>query len=67
MHAKETKLQEILEGTKQYVIPLFQRSYSWTSKEWGILWKDITELAELDNPRVFQKKSCMKLQVLKKI
>lgn len=52
MHAKETKLQEILEGTKQYVIPLFQRSYSWTSKEWGVLWKDITELAELDNPRV---------------
>lgn len=51
MHAKETKLQEILEGTKQYVIPLFQRSYSWTSKEWGILWKDITELAEMDNPR----------------
>ena len=31
MHAKETRLQEIIEGTKQYVIPLFQRSYSWTT------------------------------------
>jgi len=28
MQAKETKLQDIIEGTKQYVVPLFQRSYS---------------------------------------
>ena len=52
MHAKETRLQEIIEGTKQYVIPLFQRSYSWTQKEWNVLWKDISELAEMENPRV---------------
>lgn len=52
MHAKETRLQEIIEGTKQYVIPLFQRSYSWTSKEWSVLWKDISELAEMEKPRV---------------
>ena len=51
MQAKETKLQDIIEGTKQYVIPLFQRPYSWTSKEWGILWKDLVELCEMDNPR----------------
>lgn len=52
MQAKETRLQEIIEGTKQYVIPLFQRSYSWTTKEWSVLWKDIEELLEMDNPRV---------------
>ncbi|HLP61387.1 MAG TPA: DUF262 domain-containing protein, partial [Candidatus Deferrimicrobium sp.] len=51
MDAKETKLQDIFEGTKQYVIPLFQRTYSWTEKEWGILWKDLIELCEADNPR----------------
>jgi len=51
MQAKETKLQDIIEGTKQYVIPLFQRTYSWTNKEWDILWKDITELYEMENPR----------------
>ena len=51
MQAKETRLQEIIEGTKQYVIPLFQRSYSWTSKEWGVLWNDIIELSEMDKPR----------------
>lgn len=51
MQAKETKLQDIIEGTKQYVIPLFQRSYSWTPKEWEVLWKDLVELSEMENPR----------------
>ncbi|MBI5213063.1 MAG: DUF262 domain-containing protein [Nitrospirae bacterium] len=51
MQAKETKLQDIIEGTKQYVIPLFQRTYSWTNKEWEILWKDLIELSEAENPR----------------
>jgi len=51
MQAKETKLQDIIEGTKQYVVPLFQRTYSWTIKEWEILWKDLVELSEMENPR----------------
>ena len=51
MQAKETKLQDIIEGTKQYVIPLFQRTYSWTNKDWEILWKDLVELCEAENPR----------------
>ena len=52
MQAKETRLQEIIEGTKQYLIPLFQRSYSWTTKEWYALWKDIEDLYEMEKPRV---------------
>jgi len=51
MQAKETKLQDIIEGTKQYVIPLFQRTYSWTNNEWEVLWKDLVELCEMENPR----------------
>ena len=51
MQAKETKLQEIIEGTKQYVVPLFQRSYSWSKKEWDILWNDLVELSDMENPR----------------
>lgn len=51
MQAKETKLQDIIEGTKQYVIPLFQRTYSWTNKEWEVLWKDLVELCEMETPR----------------
>ncbi len=53
MQAKETKLQDIIEGTKQYVIPLFQRTYSWTNKEWEVLWKDVAELCEAENPRTY--------------
>lgn len=51
MQAKETKLQDIIEGTKQYILPLFQRSYSWDKKEWDILWEDLCELSEIENPR----------------
>jgi len=51
VHAQETKLQNILEGTKQYMVPLFQRTYSWTNEEWNILWKDLIELCESENPR----------------
>lgn len=46
MNANETKLQPILEGTKQYVVPLFQRPYSWEKDQWERLWDDIKELCE---------------------
>jgi uncharacterized protein with ParB-like and HNH nuclease domain len=51
MQASETKLQPIIEGTKQYVVPLFQRSYSWDKKEWEILWSDLSDLCKTDKPR----------------
>ncbi len=51
MKASETKLQRIIEGTNQYVVPLFQRPYSWEPKQWTVLWEDLTELCEEDQPR----------------
>ena len=51
MQASETKLQQIIEGTKQYVVPLFQRPYSWKKSEWQALWNDLVELCKADNPR----------------
>ncbi len=51
MQASETKLQQIIEGTKQYVVPLFQRPYSWKKSEWQILWDDLIELCEAETPR----------------
>jgi len=51
MQASETKLQKVIEGQLQYVIPLFQRAYSWDKKEWRVLWEDIVELCEAENPR----------------
>lgn len=44
--AQETTLQVILEGTKQYQVPLYQRTYSWGKKEQQRLWRDVVELAD---------------------
>lgn len=51
MQAGETKLQPMLEGTKQYLVPLFQRPYSWEAKEWKIFWADLADLSEVNDPR----------------
>jgi uncharacterized protein with ParB-like and HNH nuclease domain len=44
--ARETTLQELLEGTKQYQVPLYQRTYSWKRAQLERLWRDILQLAE---------------------
>ncbi|WP_262176561.1 DUF262 domain-containing protein [Saccharococcus sp. Marseille-Q5394] len=46
MKASETNLQEIIEGTKQYIIPMFQRTYSWIEKQWRQLWDDLIDLID---------------------
>ncbi len=51
MHANQTDIQRILGGVQQYVIPLFQRPYSWGTKQWNTLWKDLVELCEEDKSR----------------
>ena len=51
MKASETTLQPIIEGAKQYIIPLFQRSYSWEKKDWQVLCEDLADLCEADKPR----------------
>ena len=43
--ARETTLQELLEGSKQYQVPLYQRTYSWTYEQLKRLWEDIVQLA----------------------
>ena len=51
MKASEAKLQRVIEGANQFVVPLFQRKYSWDSKEWNTLWEDLKELYEEDSKR----------------
>ncbi len=41
MKASEAKLLEILRKSPQFVIPIYQRTYSWTPKECQQLWDDI--------------------------
>lgn len=38
MQAKETRLKFLLEGKRQYAVPLYQRRYAWKQKEWQTLW-----------------------------
>lgn len=49
MNANERKVQEILSGASQYVIPLFQRTYSWQQKHWIRLLNDIRRLQAPSN------------------
>jgi uncharacterized protein with ParB-like and HNH nuclease domain len=51
MNASETKFQPIIEGTKQYVVPLFQRPYSWKPEHWQVLWDDLIWLCENSEPK----------------
>lgn len=46
MDVRETTLQELLGGPKQYLVPLYQRPYAWQGRQRSRLWDDIVELAE---------------------
>lgn len=46
MKADETNLAELLEGRKQYLVPLYQRTYSWETKNLKQLWDDLQLLVE---------------------
>lgn len=43
MRADETQLLKFMNGPKQFIIPIYQRTYSWTLKECKQLWEDITK------------------------
>jgi uncharacterized protein with ParB-like and HNH nuclease domain len=46
MKANEARFQDLVASNYQYVVPLFQRPYSWTRKEWDQLWEDVKELVD---------------------
>ncbi|SFN48854.1 6-O-methylguanine DNA methyltransferase, DNA binding domain [Pseudonocardia ammonioxydans] len=46
MQAKEMTLKPILEGEKQYLVPLYQRTYAWQKPQLERLWADVVAQAE---------------------
>ena len=52
--ASETNLQELLEGAKQYRVPLYQRTYAWSVAQLERLWEDLLQITEdrLNDPQV---------------
>lgn len=49
MKATEAKLLDFLRKSPQFVIPIYQRTYSWTEKECTQLWDDILRAGSNDN------------------
>ncbi len=47
MDVTESTLRSILEGSKQYRVPLYQRAYAWKHKNWETLWSDLVDLANI--------------------
>jgi len=49
MKATEAKLLDFLKKSPQFVIPIYQRTYSWTEKECRQLWDDVIRCGNCDN------------------
>ena len=48
MKATEAKLLQVLGNVSQFIIPIYQRTYSWTLKECQQLWEDILRAGTTD-------------------
>jgi uncharacterized protein with ParB-like and HNH nuclease domain len=49
MKATEAKLLQILGAVSQFIIPIDQRTYSWTEKKCQLLWTDILRAGSDDS------------------
>src|SRR6202165_162259 len=52
MKATEAKPLDFLKKSPQFVIPIYQRTYSWTEKECRQLWEDIVRCGSSDKVAV---------------
>lgn len=46
MKAGETSLQKLMNGAIQFIVPIYQRTYSWTFKQCNQLWTDIIQITK---------------------
>jgi len=51
MQASAKTVGQILETRGQFIIPFFQRHYSWDVKQWRRLWSDLMRLVDDDDNR----------------
>ena len=49
MKAGAIRFLPFLDGKKQFVVPIYQRAYSWTREQCAQLWNDILRVALDDN------------------
>lgn len=53
MKANDTIIRVFLEGTKQFIVPLFQRTYSWEKEHIEKMWNDLMATCENEEPNHF--------------
>lgn len=51
MNAQDLPLTQLLDGAKQFIVPIFQRDYSWGTKHCQQLWNDILRVGGNSNAR----------------
>jgi uncharacterized protein with ParB-like and HNH nuclease domain len=51
MKAEDIRLTQLLEGPKQFIVPVFQRDYSWGTKHCLQLWKDVARVGSDDTAK----------------
>ncbi|MFD2785962.1 DUF262 domain-containing protein [Hymenobacter rubripertinctus] len=51
MDARYATPQKLFSGELQFIVPLFQRPYSWQLKQWKALWQDLLLLPEMEAGR----------------
>jgi predicted transport protein len=49
LKAEDVQLIQLLNGAKQFIVPVFQRDYSWETKHCLQLWKDIMQAGSTPN------------------
>ena len=52
MKATEARLSEVIRKAPQFVIPIYQRTYSWTERECRKLWDDVVRVGRDDRVSV---------------
>ena len=53
MEVTKGNIQSILNGSKQFAVPVYQRPYSWEQEQCHTLWKDIIAINNSDRPNHF--------------
>lgn len=50
MQVGECTLKGLIEGQKQFQVPLYQRQYAWEAPQLGQLWDDVLDQYDLLTP-----------------
>ena len=52
MEVGKSNIFKVLDGTTQFIIPVYQRAYSWTAENCDQLWRDIVSMQKTIDPAI---------------